>query len=777
MESVPSNISKKELTFQNNEKEKRAAELAMANIELKFQNDEKEKRAAELDVANIELKFQNEEKEKRAAELAIANTELKFQNDEKEKRAAELDVANTELIFQNDEKEKRAAELAIANTELTFQNDEKEKRAAELAVANTELIFQNDEKEKRAAELAVANTELIFQNNEKEKRAAELAIANTELTFQNEEKEKRADELAVANTELIFQNNEKEKRVAELAIAREFRIAATVFDSQEGMLVTDNNNIILRVNEAFTSITGFNAEDAIGHNPKLMGSDRQDKEFFTEMWSIINSTGTWEGEIWNCRKNRDVYPAHLTITAVKDTDGIVTNFVSTFTDITARKATLEEIKNLAFYDPLTKLPNRRLLYERLGHALIISNRSGQRGSILFLDLDNFKTLNDTQGHDVGDLLLQQVAMRLSTCVREGDTVARIGGDEFVVLLEDLSMNAIEAATATRIIAEKIVTQLNQPYQLHETSYRSTASIGATLFKGHELSIDELLKQADIAMYQSKTKGRNTLRFFDQLMQEAINNRADIERDLSIALEQEQFQLHYQIQVDSDGMALGAEALIRWLHPQRNMIHPNQFISVAEECGLIIPIGHWVLNSACAQLKAWEKNPLTQNLSLSVNISAKQFHQVDFVDEIKAMVLQYAIKPNLLKLELTENILADNIEPLILNMGTLKDFGIQFELDDFGTGYSSLQYLKRLPLQQLKIDRSFVRDIAFDNSDRVIVKTIIAMADSLDLKVIAEGVETEVQRQFLESSGCMRYQGYLFSKPVPIDDFEVLLESL
>ena len=543
------------------------------------------------------------------------------------------------------------------------------------------------------------------------------------------------------------------------------------------MLVTDNNNIILRVNEAFTSITGFNAEDAIGHNPKLIGSDRQDKEFFTEMWSIINSTGTWEGEIWNCRKNREVYPAHLTITAVKDTDGIVSNFVSTFTDITARKATLEEIKNLAFYDPLTKLPNRRLLYERLGHALIISNRSGQRGAILFLDLDNFKTLNDTQGHDVGDLLLQQVAIRLSACVREGDTVARIGGDEFVVLLEDLSMNAIEAATATRIIAEKIVTQLNQPYQLHETSYRSTASIGATLFKGHELSIDELLKQADIAMYQSKTKGRNTLRFFDQLMQEAINNRADIERDLSIALEQEQFQLHYQIQVDSDGMALGAEVLIRWLHPLRNMIHPNQFISIAEECGLIIPIGHWVLNSACAKLKAWEKNPLTQNLSLSVNISAKQFHQVDFVDEIKAMVLQYAIKPNLLKLELTENILADNIEPLILNMGTLKDFGIQFELDDFGTGYSSLQYLKRLPLQQLKIDRSFVRDIAFDNSDRVIVKTIIAMANSLDLNVIAEGVETEVQRQFLESSGCMRYQGYLFSKPVPIDDFEVLLESL
>ena len=574
-----------------------------------------------------------------------------------------------------------------------------------------------------------------------------------------------------------FQNEEKEKRAAELVIAREFRIAATVFDSQEGMLVTDNNNIILRVNEAFTSITGFNAEDAIGHNPKLIGSDRQDKEFFTEMWSIINSTGTWEGEIWNCRKNREVYPAHLTITAVKDTDGIVSNFVSTFTDITARKATLEEIKNLAFYDPLTKLPNRRLLYERLGHALIISNRSGQRGAILFLDLDNFKTLNDTQGHDVGDLLLQQVAIRLSACVREGDTVARIGGDEFVVLLEDLSMNAIEAATATRIIAEKIVTQLNQPYQLHETSYRSTASIGATLFKGHELSIDELLKQADIAMYQSKTKGRNTLRFFDQLMQEAINNRADIERDLSIALEQEQFQLHYQIQVDSDGMALGAEVLIRWLHPLRNMIHPNQFISIAEECGLIIPIGHWVLNSACAKLKAWEKNPLTQNLSLSVNISAKQFHQVDFVDEIKAMVLQYAIKPNLLKLELTENILADNIEPLILNMGTLKDFGIQFELDDFGTGYSSLQYLKRLPLQQLKIDRSFVRDIAFDNSDRVIVKTIIAMANSLDLNVIAEGVETEVQRQFLESSGCMRYQGYLFSKPVPIDDFEVLLESL
>ena len=680
------------------------------------------------------------------------------------------------LGFQDNEKEKRAAELAIANIELKFQNEEKEKRAAELAIANIELRFQNEEKEKRAAELAIANTELKFQNEEKEKRAAELAIANTELKFQNEEKEKRAAELAIANIELKFQNEEKEKRAAELTTANEFRIAATVFDSQEGMIVTDSNNIILRVNDALSAITGYSKEELIGQNPSLLGSDRQDKKFFTTVWELINITGKWDGEIWNCRKDGEVYPAQLNITAVKDADGIVTNYVSTLTDITASKAASEEIINLAFYDPLTKLPNRRLLYERLGHALVTSKRSSLRGALLFLDLDYFKTLNDTLGHDIGDLLLQQVATRLRANIRECDTVARLGGDEFVVLLEDLNRNVVEAAAETRKVTDKILIELNQPYLLNEISYRNTASIGATLFKGDELSIDELLKQADIAMYQSKIKGRNTLQFFDQMMQETINNRADMECDLRIAIEQKQFQLHYQIQVNGNGVALGAEALIRWPHPQRNMIQPNQFIPLAEETGLIILIGQWVLETACAQLKAWEKDPPTRNLSLSVNISAKQFHQADFVEKLKTMVSHHNINPHLLKLELTESILAEHIESLILNMGALKDFGISFELDDFGTGYSSLQYLKRLPLKQLKIDRTFIRDIAFDNSDRVIVKTIIAMAESLGLSVIAEGVETEVQRQFLENSGCLRYQGYLFGKPVPIDEFEILLKN-
>ena len=596
------------------------------------------------------------------------------------------------------------------------------------------------------------------------------------LVFQDNEKEKHADELAIANIELKFQNEEKEKRAAELTTANEFRIAATVFDSQEGMIVTDSNNIILRVNDALSAITGYSKEELIGQNPSLLGSDRQDKKFFTTVWELINITGKWDGEIWNCRKDGEVYPAQLNITAVKDADGIVTNYVSTLTDITASKAASEEIINLAFYDPLTKLPNRRLLYERLGHALVTSKRSSLRGALLFLDLDYFKTLNDTLGHDIGDLLLQQVATRLRANIRECDTVARLGGDEFVVLLEDLNRNVVEAAAETRKVTDKILIELNQPYLLNEISYRNTASIGATLFKGDELSIDELLKQADIAMYQSKIKGRNTLQFFDQMMQETINNRADMECDLRIAIEQKQFQLHYQIQVNGNGVALGAEALIRWPHPQRNMIQPNQFIPLAEETGLIIPIGQWVLETACAQLKAWEKDPPTRNLSLSVNISAKQFHQADFVEKLKTMVLQHNINPHLLKLELTESILAEHIESLILNMGALKDFGISFELDDFGTGYSSLQYLKRLPLKQLKIDRTFIRDIAFDNSDRVIVKTIIAMAESLGLSVIAEGVETEVQRQFLENSGCLRYQGYLFGKPVPIDEFEILLKN-
>lgn len=557
---------------------------------------------------------------------------------------------------------------------------------------------------------------------------------------------------------------------------QQLRIAATAFESQEGMIVTDANYAILRVNQAFTNITGYTNKDVIGLTPLMLSSERQDDDFYTAKWEAINRTGVWEGEIWSRRKCGEVYPEYLTITAVKDSNGNVTNYVSTLMDITLRKAAEERIQYLAFYDPLTHLPNRRLLKDRLNQAMVLSERSGTDGALLFIDLDHFKSLNDTLGHAVGDLLLQQVAERLTNCVREGDTVARLGGDEFVILLEGLSEHPIEAAAQTESIGKKVITSLNQPYQLGTHEHQSTPSIGVALFSDHDQSREDLLKHADIAMYQAKKAGRNRLSFFDGHMQDAINTRVDMERELRNALNKQQFQLHYQVQVDSAGKALGAEALIRWHHPERGIISPFHFIPLAEETGLILPIGQWVLETACAQIKQWQQEDLTHNLVLAVNVSAKQFLQIDFVETVQSTIQHHGIDPTRLKLELTESILLDNIEYIITTMNALKAIGILFSLDDFGTGYSSLQYLKTLPLNQLKIDQSFVRDIATDSQDKAIVRTIIAMAQSLDLSVIAEGVETAEQRQLLFDKGCKHYQGYLFSKPVPIDEFEVLLRK-
>ncbi|WP_283743446.1 EAL domain-containing protein [Sideroxydans sp. CL21] len=555
----------------------------------------------------------------------------------------------------------------------------------------------------------------------------------------------------------------------------ELRIAATAFESQEGMMITDASRRILRVNRAFTGITGYTADEVIGKNPRLLNSGRHDAEFYKAMWESINNAGFWEGEIWNRRKSGEIYPEHLTITAVKDSDGAVTNYVAALADITLSKKSEEEIEHLAYYDPLTELPNRRLLADRLQQALVSSGRSGRQGALLFIDLDNFKLLNDTLSHAVGDLLLQQVAQRLIFCVREGDTVARLGGDEFVVMLEDLSEHALDAAAQTESIGLKILRSLREPYQLAAHETRSTCSIGISLFAGHQESIEDLMKQADIAMYQAKKAGRDTMRFFDQEMQDTINARAVLEGELREALENGQFQLYYQIQVDGSLNPIGAEALIRWRHTERGLVPPAQFIPLAEETGLIQPIGRWVLEAACTQLKSWQQAVLTSKLILSVNVSAKQFHQIAFVAEVRDVVQRHAINPNLLKLELTESMLLENIEDTIATMNALKEIGVRLSLDDFGTGYSSLQYLKRLPLDQLKIDQSFVRDIATDNNDRAIVHTIIAMAQNLNLDIIAEGVETEQQRQFLLGGGCAYHQGYLFGKPVPIELFEALLK--
>jgi len=556
---------------------------------------------------------------------------------------------------------------------------------------------------------------------------------------------------------------------------QQLRIAATAFESQEGLLITDADNLILQVNKAFTRVTGYTAEEVVGRNPRMLSSGRHDADFYAGMWRSIKNTGAWRGEIWNQRKNGEIYPEFLSISAVKDASGNVTNYVAALSDITKSKQSEEEIKNLAFYDPLTGLPNRRLLQDRLQQALASSGRSGKEGAVLFIDLDNFKNLNDSLGHDIGDLLLQQVAQRLVDCVREGDTVARLGGDEFVVMLEGLSEHAVEAAEQTRSVGAKILEHLNQPYLLDSHEHHSTPSIGATLFIDHQQPVENLLKQADIAMYQAKKAGRNTLRFYDPQMQDVINSRATLESELRKALVNQQFQLYFQIQMDSSHRPLGAEALIRWHHPERGLVPPAEFIPLAEETGLILPIGHWVLEMACAQLKSWQQDAFTHDLVLAVNVSAKQFCLTDFASQVQATVQRHAIDPTRLKLELTESMLQDNIENTIATMNALKAIGIQFSLDDFGTGYSSLQYIKQLPLNQLKIDQSFVRDIVTDSSDKAIANTIIAMAKGLGLDVIAEGVETEEQRTSLLATGCVHFQGYLFSKPLPIEQFEALLK--
>jgi diguanylate cyclase (GGDEF)-like protein/PAS domain S-box-containing protein len=449
-------------------------------------------------------------------------------------------------------------------------------------------------------------------------------------------------------------------------------------------------------------------------------------------------------------------------------------FVTVYLDITERKQMEEQVRQLAFYDTLTQLPNRRLLNDRLIQAMATSNRCGCYGALLFLDLDHFKTLNDTLGHDKGDLLLQQVAQRLVTCVREGDTVARLGGDEFVVMLEGLSEHPEEAATQTEMVGEKILATLNQPYRLSGHENRSTPSIGVTLFGGHQTSIDELLKQADLAMYQSKTAGRNTLRFFDPKMQALVSERAALEVDLREAMRLQQFMLYYQPQVIGDGRITGAEALLRWQHPQRGLVSPADFIPLAEESGLILPLGHWVLETACTQLALWAGWPEMAHLTVAVNVSTRQFRHPDFVDQVLAVLGKTGANPHRLKLELTESLLVENVQEVIAKMVALKSRGVGFSLDDFGTGYSSLSYLKRLPLDQLKIDQSFVSDVLTDPNDAAIAKTIIALAQSLGLGVIAEGVETEGQRNFLADHGCDAYQGYLFSRPLPLEAFQAFV---
>ncbi len=557
---------------------------------------------------------------------------------------------------------------------------------------------------------------------------------------------------------------------------RSMKLAASIYQSNaDAIMVTDENNLIVDVNPAFTRITGYALEEVRGRNPRIMQSGKHDQEFYRHMWQAILNEGHWQGEIWDKRKTGEIYVKMAHISILRRSDGSVYRHVAQFSDITEKKQKDELIFWQANYDALTSLPNRRLLNDRLAHALAANKRNEDCGALMFLDLDKFKTLNDTLGHAYGDMLLVEVAWRIKSCVREVDTVARIGGDEFVVLLENLGADIKDATQAAAHIAEKIRASLSSPYQLHDKVHHSSPSIGVSLIHGNGESAEELIKQADMAMYQAKEAGRNTVRFFDPRMQRSVEATATLESDLRQALHEGQLHLYYQIQVDRDRRPVGAEALVRWMHPVRGMVPPSQFIPFAEESSLILDIGHWVLDEACRQLSVWSYHERTRELVLAVNISARQFKQSDFVEQVAAVIRKYGIQPARLKLELTESIALEEIDVITAKMHALRsELGISLSLDDFGTGYSSLSYLKRLPLDQIKIDQGFVRDMTVDSSDAVMVKTIIDMAHNFDLEVIAEGVETAAQLALLEQYGCVVFQGYLFGRPVPAAEFEAHL---
>ena len=569
--------------------------------------------------------------------------------------------------------------------------------------------------------------------------------------------------LAIEHEQTSRQMDADQQSLMESALHRQ-----TILDNMvDGVITISERGLVESFNKAACDMFGFTADEVMGQSVSMLMPTTHSARHqgYLEHYQktgearVIGATR----EVHGIRKGGAEFPIGISVSKISRNGRPI--FIGLVRDITQRKQDEEEIRRLAFYDPLTSLPNRRLLMDRVKQALVTSARTGQHGALMFLDLDHFKQLNDTLGHDVGDVLLQQVAQRMRSCVREGDSVARLGGDEFVVLLESLSTLPHEAATQSEVIATKIIAALGQPYILRDHVYTSTPSIGIVVFLEAHETIDEVLKKADVAMYQAKAAGRNTARFFDPAMQAIAAAHTELEKDMRLGLARQEFVLHYQIQVNVHGATTGVEALVRWKHPTRGMVSPADFIPMAEETGLILPLGQWVLETACAQLFAWAKSPLTAHWTVAVNVSAAQFAQAGFVNHIATALAHTGATARLLKLEMTESMLMDNVEDVIAKMNAVKAQGVRLSLDDFGTGYSSLSYLKRLPLDQLKIDQSFVRDLLSDPNDAVIARTIVALGHSLGLNIIAEGVESLEQRNFLAGLGCDAFQGYYFGRPV------------
>lgn len=572
------------------------------------------------------------------------------------------------------------------------------------------------------------------------------------------------------NTALLLRAIQKGAWMARAEM--EMQLASTVFDaSSDAIMITDARNLIIAVNAAFCEITGFREEEAIGQTPAILSSGKHDANFYRDMWQQLKETGRWSGEIWNRRKNGEIYVEWLTLNTVKNDRDETSHYVAIFADITEHKQAEEHVHHLAHYDALTDLPNRTLFSDRLGQALIQAQRNHGRAAVMFLDLDRFKVINDTLGHSIGDLLLQEVAARLTGCVREGDTVSRLGGDEFVVLLPEL-----RDAEDAYVVAQKLLAAAALPFELHGHELHISASIGISFYPDDGASAEMLMKNADVAMYRAKEMGRNNYQFYHADMNARSFERLTMETSMRRALEREQFELYYQPRYEMpEGRIVGVEALIRWHHPDLGLVLPAQFIPLAEETGLILPIGEWVLRAAATQGKAWQQAGLPP-LFMAANVSARQFRQTDFAGKVGQILQDTGFDPCWLELELTETTLMKHSEESVESLSKLKAMGIRIAIDDFGTGYSSLGYLKRLPVDILKIDRSFVSDVTVSLDDAAIVEAIIAMARSLGLHVVAEGVETAEQAKFLKAHKCEEMQGYYFSKPLPVDQLLLILAN-
>jgi len=559
-----------------------------------------------------------------------------------------------------------------------------------------------------------------------------------------------------------------ERRRAE----EELRLAAQVFqNSGEAIMITDQENRIVSVNRAFAEMTGYAQEEVIGQRPSILASDHHDPAFYQRMWQTLMQTGHWRGEIWNRRKSGEVYPGWLGISTLRDPAGRLTHFVAIFADISERKAAEARIEYLAHHDPLTNLPNRVLFKDRLERAIAHGERTGGHVALLFVDLDRFKTVNDSLGHPVGDLLLQEAAQRLRRCVREMDTVSRQGGDEFLVVLTELR----ETDAVTRV-AEAILASLAQPFLLDGHEVAISASVGIAVYPEDGRDFDGLLKRADVAMYHAKEAGRNAFRYYTERMNIDAVERLDLQNRLRRGLEQQEFLLYFQPLVElSSRRIVGAEALVRWQSPDLGLVAPGRFISVAEESGLIVPLGEWVLQEACRELRRWHDAGHRQ-LSVAVNLSAIQFRRGSVEESVRQALAQAGADAASLELELTESILLQGADQVLATVRRLKALGVRLSIDDFGTGYSSLAYLKRFAVDKLKIDQSFVRDLPTDPDDAAIVRAVIQMARSLNLMVLAEGVESEAVAHDLGLLRCDFAQGYHFSRPLPAADFRTLIAA-